>query len=88
MFDIIIKYWHKTPGSSARERLIRAVKHHEKTEHVDITSWQDLGETAKGEGFMSTLNTVRVEAVVNGNVKEYNWVAKSLPRDLNRLDIS
>ena len=74
----------KRPGLSARERLVRAVKHHEKTENVDITSWQDLGETAKGEGFMSTLNSVNIKAVVNGNVKEYNWVVKSMPRDLNR----
>ena len=75
------------PGIT-RERLTRAVKQYEDTEEVTINRWEDLGETAKGEGFMSTLNTVRVEAVVNGNVKEYNWVAKSLPRDLNRLDIS
>ena len=71
------------PGIT-KERLIRAVKQYEDTEEVTINSLEDLGETAKGQGFMSSLNTVRVEALVNGKAKNYNWVVKSLPRDLNR----
>ena len=77
------KFEDPGPGVT-RERLARAVRQMEATEDVTIKTWQELGEMARGQGFMSTLTRVRVSAVVKGKIKNYNWVVKSLPRDLNR----
>ena len=61
---------------------------HEKAEEVTIVKMEDASGNVKGEGFMSALVILKVEAIVNGQNKTYNWVVKSMPREVNRAIMS
>ena len=77
------------PGPAVtEERMLRALKKFEKTENVELVAIERLSENEKGEGFTSTLETIKVKALVNGQNKSYDWVVKSLPRDPNRALMS
>jgi len=79
----------KDPGPAVtEERILRAVKKHEKAEEVTIVKMEDASGNVKGEGFMSALVILKVEAIVNGQNKTYNWVVKSMPREVNRAIMS
>jgi len=79
----------KDPGPAVTEdRILRAVKKHENTEDVTIEKMEDSAGNIKGEGFMSALVILKVEAVVDGQKKSYSWVIKSVPREVNRAVMS
>merc|ERR1711915_1169567 len=59
-----------------------------KTENVELVAIERLSENEKGGGFTSTLEAIKVKALVNGQNKSYDWVVKSLPRDPNRALMS
>lgn len=62
---------------------MRAVKSYEGSEDVKIINVKEV-ENAVGEGFMSTLVRINIEAIVDGTSKEYSWIVKALPRDINK----
>lgn len=75
----------KDPGPAVtEERIIRAVKSYEKAKDVIIQKMEDASGNVKGEGFMSALAILKVEAIVDGENKTYSWVVKSTPRELNK----
>ena len=77
------------PGPAVtEERILRAIKSHEKAEDVTIVTMEDASGNVKGEGFMSSLVILKVEAMVDGNKKSYSWVLKSMPREPNRAIMS
>ena len=79
----------KDPGPAVtEERILRAVKSHERSNNVSIVKLEDASGNVKGEGFMSALVILKVEAIVDGQTKTYSWVIKSMPRDVNRAMMS
>jgi len=77
------------PGPAVtEERILRAIKSHEKAEDVTIVTMEDASGNVKGEGFMSSLVNLKVEAIVDGKKKSYAWVLKSMPREPNRAIMS
>ena len=79
----------KDPGPAVtEERILRVIKRHEKVEDVTILTMEDASGNVKGEGFMSALIHLTVEAMVKGEKKSYSWVVKSTPRDPNRAVMS
>eukprot|EP00092_Neocalanus_flemingeri_P008482 GFUD01009139.1.p1 GENE.GFUD01009139.1~~GFUD01009139.1.p1 ORF type:complete len:452 (-),score=161.32 GFUD01009139.1:183-1538(-) len=79
----------KDPGPAVtEERILRAIKSHEKAEDVTIVTMEDASGNVKGEGFMSSLVNLKVEAMVDGKKKSYAWVLKSIPREPNKAIMS
>jgi len=79
----------KDPGPAVtEERILRAVKSHEKSNNVSIVKLEDASGNVKGEGFMSALVILKVEAIVDGQTKTYSWVIKSMPREVNKAMMS
>jgi len=79
----------KDPGPAVTEkRILRAIKNHEKAENVTIVTMEDSSGNVKGEGFMSSLVNLKVEAIVDGQRKVYAWVLKFVPREPNRAILS
>ena len=79
----------KDPGPAVtEERILRAVKSHENSSNVSIVKLEDASGNVKGEGFMSALVILKVEAIVDGQTKTYSWVIKSMPREANKAMMS
>jgi len=77
------------PGPAVtEERILRAVKSHERSNNVSIVKLEDASGNVKGEGFMSALVILKVEAIVDGQTKTYSWVIKSMPREVNKAMMS
>jgi len=77
------------PGPAVtEERILRAVKSHERSNNVSIVKLEDASGNVKGEGFMSALVILKVEAIVDGQPKTYSWVIKSMPREVNKAMMS
>jgi len=77
------------PGPAVtQERIVRAIKSYENTDKVDNVVVEKVAGSEKGEGFTSTLESVKVGAMVDGVNKSYAWVVKSMPRDSNRALMS
>jgi len=77
------------PGPAVtEERILRALKKHENTENVTIVNMEDASGNVKGEGFMSSLAILKLEALVDGTKKSYSWVLKSVPREPNKAIMS
>ena len=73
------------PGPAVIEkRILKAIKSYEKTDNVGNVTVEKAAGSKKGEGFTSTLESIKVGALVDGVHKSYAWVVKSMPRDPNR----
>ena len=70
------------------ERILRILKKIEGTNDVLVEEIMDKKGSEKGDGFMSDISDVKVEATVQGNTKEYQWMIKHTPRDPNRWVMS
>ena len=64
-------------------RILRAIKSYEDSNEVKIIDIKEV-ENDEGLGFMSTLVKIKIEALVAGKNKEYSWIVKALPRDINK----
>ena len=64
-------------------RILRAIKSYEDSNEVKIIDIKEV-ENDEGLGFMSTLVKINIEALVDGKNKEYSWIVKALPRDINK----
>ena len=62
---------------------MRAIKSYEDSNEVKIIDIKEV-ENDEGLGFMSTLVKINIEALVDGKNKEYSWIVKALPRDINK----
>jgi len=77
------------PGPAVTpERILAALRNHEARQDVEITELKDSAGNVKGEGFMSSLACVSVEARVGGEARSYRWMVKSIPREPSRGCIS
>jgi hypothetical protein len=80
----------KDPGPAVTEaRILKAIKSHEKTENVALINMEDASGNVTEKGFCSTLENLKIQALVHGEKKSYAWVIKkSMPRDPNRALMS
>jgi len=71
-----------------KDRIVRAIRSWEDTSDVCVDVVEEMAGNARGEGFMSSLSFLRIEARVAGTVKKYDWIIKSTPREANRALMS
>ena len=79
---------YEDPGPAVtNERISRIIKKVESTDNVVVESVQEQSGDEVGEGLASNMGVVEVQAVVGDweDRKTYNWVLKSIPRDIGRF---
>eukprot|EP00091_Calanus_sinicus_P024864 TRINITY_DN9165_c0_g1_i1.p1 TRINITY_DN9165_c0_g1~~TRINITY_DN9165_c0_g1_i1.p1 ORF type:complete len:199 (+),score=90.83 TRINITY_DN9165_c0_g1_i1:48-599(+) len=83
----LAQYQDEGPAVS-EVRIIKAIREHEKTNDVAIEEIKEKSGNVKGAGFMGALVQLEVRVTVDGQVKKYNWMVKSTPREPNRYLIA
>ena len=80
---------HVDPGPVVTdERILRIVKHVENTDDVEIDKITDKSGSDKGDGFLSDIIDIKIDATVRGIKKKYSWMIKSTPRVAERAYMS
>ena len=76
---------NKETPKLTNEKLLAIVKEVEGTDNVELVTSNTKSATSAGENYSSTVLCIDIEAKVNGDTKEYHWIAKIPPSDPARI---